>query len=165
MRVLIVSDTHGHHEYFVKAVRAAGKIDMVIHCGDSEGGENEMRSIVENTTGTLCPCIFVRGNNDYAGDLRSEAVVSVSGHKVFVTHGHRYSLYMGFDTLSYAANEREADVVLFGHTHKPCIETYAGIWMVNPGSLSYPRQEGRKATYIIMESDTKGELHFELFFL
>ena len=36
------------------------------------------------------------------------------------------------------------------------------IIVINPGSLSYPRQEGRRATYVMMEIDKNGEAHFEL---
>ena len=38
MRILIVSDTHGNHRNFDRAVKKAGKFDMLIHLGDLEGG-------------------------------------------------------------------------------------------------------------------------------
>ena len=34
MRILIVSDTHGRHDKFDKALEKAGKIDLMIHLGD-----------------------------------------------------------------------------------------------------------------------------------
>ena len=36
------------------------------------------------------------------------------------------------------------------------------IIVINPGSLSYPRQEGRRPTFVMMEIDAEGEVHFEL---
>ena len=55
-----------------------------------------------------------------------------------------------------------ADIVMYGHTHKPVIDISSQITAINPGSLSYPRQENRKPSYIIMELDAHGEAKFEL---
>ena len=50
------------------------------------------------------------------------------------------------------------DMVIYGHTHRPVIDGQSEIMVLNPGSLTYPRQEGRKYTYIIMEIDEEGEV-------
>ena len=42
------------------------------------------------------------------------------------------------------------------------IEKEDGLWIINPGSLSYPRQDGHDPTYIIMNVDEGGEPSFEL---
>ena len=57
------------------------------------------------------------------------------------------------------------DIVMFGHTHRPVIEYGDGIIALNPGSVSYPRQEGKQPSYILMEFDKNGDVHFELEFL
>ena len=49
-------------------------------------------------------------------------------------------------------------MVIYGHTHRPVIAKENGIMVLNPGSLTYPRQEGRRYTYIIMEIDENGEV-------
>jgi hypothetical protein len=54
------------------------------------------------------------------------------------------------------------DIVMFGHTHKPVIQTVDGLTLINPGSLSYPRQQDRKCSYIMMEVDDENELHYTL---
>ena len=51
---------------------------------------------------------------------------------------------------------------MYGHTHRPDIDLEDGVKVINPGSLSYPRQSGRQATYIIMEVNTEGEVEFTL---
>lgn len=56
---------------------------------------------------------------------------------------------------------RKADIVMFGHTHKPHFEQKDGITVLNPGSLAYPRQEGRKGSYMIMEIDEDRKIRFE----
>ena len=60
---------------------------------------------------------------------------------------------------SFAARQgsRGKDIVMFGHTHKPYLDTEDGITILNPGSLSYPRQEGRRSSYMIMTIDEAGE--------
>ena len=51
---------------------------------------------------------------------------------------------------------------MFGHTHRPLIDYGKNIIAINPGSLSYPRQEGRKPSYIIMEIDESGDADFQI---
>ncbi len=40
---------------------------------------------------------------------------------------------------------------MYGHTHKPSLSVEDGVMVLNPGSIAYPRQAGRKATYMVME--------------
>ena len=54
---------------------------------------------------------------------------------------------------------------MFGHTHRPYLDDSQGIIVLNPGSLSYPRQQGRKPSYMIMELDESGQAHFYPHFL
>ena len=51
------------------------------------------------------------------------------------------------------AVSRRADIVICGHTHRPMIEKKDNLILVNPGSLGYPRQIGRKPTYVLMTID------------
>ena len=46
MRVLIVSDTHGKHTGLDRALEDAGEIDVFIHLGDVEGGEDYLNADV-----------------------------------------------------------------------------------------------------------------------
>lgn len=55
---------------------------------------------------------------------------------------------------------RNADIVMFGHTHRPYLERGRDITVLNPGSLSFPRQEGRKGSYMIMELQEDGQLDY-----
>ena len=63
------------------------------------------------------------------------------------------------------ARSRNCDGVMFGHTHKPVLEVVDGILAINPGSLSYPRQDGKQASYLIIEMDRQGELEFTIKYL
>ena len=63
------------------------------------------------------------------------------------------------------ALSKDFDIVMYGHTHRPVIDKNDDIIVINPGSLTYPRQEGRRPSYIIMETGKKGELGFTLKYL
>ena len=82
-----------------------------------------------------------------------------------MTHGHSYHVSMGVVRLREEAKRRKADIVMFGHTHKPYVDTEGDLTIINPGSLSYPRQEGRRASYIVMEIDADQKVSFEVKFL
>ena len=72
---------------------------------------------------------------------------------------------MDISGVAEEAASRDCQAVFFGHTHKPFLEDIGGILAVNPGSLTYPRQRGRKPSYAIMETDDNGKLTVELKYL
>ena len=86
-------------------------------------------------------------------------------YRVLLTHGHYYYVSLGIEDLKRYAAGRGCDIVMFGHTHRPLIDYSDDIIALNPGSLSYPRQEGRRPSYILMEIDQKGEAHFTVEYL
>ena len=69
---------------------------------------------------------------------------------------------MGTERLREEAEQRSADIVMFGHTHRPHLEVYNDITMLNPGSLSYPRQRPRKRSYMVMDIESDGEVRFSV---
>lgn len=81
-----------------------------------------------------------------------------------MTHGHNYYVSMGNEVLKREAAARGMDIVIYGHTHKPVVDRKSGVIAVNPGSLSYPRQEGRRPSYIVMEAEDE-EVRFEVAYL
>ncbi len=70
--------------------------------------------------------------------------------RFYMVHGHQYGVKMSLQSLYYRAKEKEADIVLFGHTHVPCCEQEDGIWLINPGSPSRPRLAG-KGSYALID--------------
>lgn len=159
MRILVISDTHRKNDNFLNVVQNIGKLDMVIHLGDVEGSEYT----IEQAAG--CPVEFVAGNNDFFSNFSSEKTLQIGRYCVMITHGHRYYIGMGNEMLKEEAIARGADIVMYGHTHKPVIDISDNIIAINPGSLSYPRQENKRPSYIIMEIDEAGEAHFSLHFV
>lgn len=159
MKVLIVSDTHRKNENFLKVLERVAPIDMLVHCGDIEGSEY----LISQAAG--CPVEMVVGNNDFFSDLPREKEFYIGKYKVWLTHGHTYYVSMGNEYLKEEARARGADIVMYGHTHRPVVDIEGGLVAVNPGSLTYPRQEGRKPSFVIMELDRKEEAHFTINYL
>lgn len=156
MRVLIVSDSHRHNQNLLTVLEKTGPYDMLIHCGDVEGSEY----IISKAAG--CPAVMVQGNNDFFSSLPREQEFMIGQYKVWLTHGHHYYIAMNTETIKQEARAREVDIVMCGHSHRPMIDIENDITLINPGSISYPRQENRKPSYIIMEIDRYGEAHYTL---
>ena len=159
MRVLIVSDTHGHNNNYFRVLEKEGQMDMVIHCGDAEGSEY----LLQEAAG--CPLHIVIGNNDFFSDLPREIEMEIGKNRVLITHGHYYCVSTGYELLKDEAFSRGFDIVMYGHTHRPVVDESDGIVVLNPGSLTYPRQEGRRPSYIIMEMNKKGAMDFVVKYL
>lgn len=159
MKVLIVSDTHKHHENLIRVLERVGKIDLMIHLGDAEGYEDDIADMAG------CPMEIVAGNNDFFSALPREKELQIGKYKILITHGHYYYVSTGVEDIKKDAAGRGMDIVMFGHTHRPLLERGKGIIALNPGSISYPRQEGRKPSYAIMEIDKAGEAHFTIEYL
>lgn len=159
MKILIVSDSHGRTTYLEEVIEKIGTIDLLIHLGDIEGSEDYLEAIAG------CEVVMVSGNNDYFTSLERDKIIVVNKYTIFLTHGHRYRVNFGTETIKEKGRQMGADIVMFGHTHRPFIDTSDDIIVINPGSISQPRQEGHIPTYIIMEIDRYGEVHFTLNFV
>lgn len=158
MKVLIVSDTHKRNDNYFTALEQV-KPDLVIHCGDAEGSEYVLTEAAD------CPVEIVLGNNDFFSDLPRERELEIKGFKIWVTHGHNYYVSMGRENIKREAIARGMDIVCFGHTHRPVVDMDDDVIAVNPGSLSYPRQEGRRPSYVIMELEQRDEPRFSICYI
>lgn len=157
MRVLVVSDSHGRNDYVVRAVEQAersGYIDVLIHLGDVEDDVEELRSLIDGET------YIVAGNNDGALLLPPHLTIELCGKRIFLTHGHRYMVNYNLDRLGMFGVMNQMDIVMFGHTHYPYLDRGDDITLLNPGSLTYPRQEGRARTFMLMEIDEQGNIEY-----
>ena len=155
-KIMVVSDTHRHHENLRKALKYESPIDMLIHLGDSEGEEDYIRGMAG------CKVEMVAGNNDYFSALKREVVIKIGKYNVLLTHGHYYYVSVGLDYIRDEAIGRSMDIVMFGHTHRPIIELNDEVTLINPGSISYPRQNDKNPSYIIMKIDDDENINYTL---
>ncbi|MGN1318836.1 MAG: metallophosphoesterase family protein [Lachnospirales bacterium] len=145
MKILVISDTHRVLNKVYNVIDCIkDNISAVIHCGDV----CEDVDILKHRYKDL-PIYNVKGNCDYGCSVPSEEVVTLGGKKIFITHGHLYSVNYDISRLCYKGAELGVDVCVFGHTHIPVIEYYNGITILNPGSLTSPRG-GSKPSYGIL---------------
>ena len=164
MKVLIVSDTHRKDSNLQEVITRTKPFDMLIHLGDVEGSEDRIRRWCLDQN-PACEIHIVQGNNDFFSALPREEEVQIGRYRALITHGHYYGVSVGPEHLLDVAVYREVQIAMFGHTHKPYLEELQGITMLNPGSLSYPRQDGRRPSYIQMELDREGEAHYTISYL
>ena len=149
-KCVVISDTHGDMRPILEVIEKEKPFDILMHCGDVEGN-------LDSILGTQPFGYFsVRGNCDVFSDAPQEHSCKLGYFRVFVTHGHRYNVRYQDIPLVEAGRRELADVILYGHTHVPDVhrDERSGILVVNPGSLSRPRQVPRVPTYaVLMISD------------
>jgi hypothetical protein len=155
-RVLILSDSHGRDENVEPAMQAAGHFDLMIHLGDVGYGYERIKA------STMAAVVIVAGNNDYFMDLPPAQAFEFGPHKILAVHGHRQNVHYGTDALERLALQNGCDIVMFGHTHVPYKKQDGDMLILNPGSISLPRQSGHRKTYMIMEMDDDGSLEVTL---
>ena len=157
MKILVVSDTHRKDDNLKLVLSEECPLDMLIHLGDAEGSEH----FIPDWVNPECRMEMVLGNNDFFSRLDREREIDIAGHKAFITHGHYYGVSMGPEGLVDEAKSRGCDIAMYGHTHRPFLDVIDGVTVLNPGSLSYPRQEGRRPYYMIIHVDADGKMDYQ----
>lgn len=160
MKILVISDTHGKEENLDRVLKETGMPDLVLHLGDSEGGEDCIRTKI------TCPLHLVEGNCDFFCNYPRTKILEVQGLRIFMTHGHYQYVRTGTEHLRAAARANGCTLALFGHTHKPLLdESDSQLTILNPGSLSLPRQENRRPSYALVEAEEGEKMRCSLHFL
>jgi uncharacterized protein len=125
----LISDTHGLLRPGVH--EALTGVDLILHSGDVGGSEilDELRLIA--------PVKAVFGNTDPEDhpELTEAITVAIDGIRVHVSHGHE----VGSPTPAKLAVRYDADVVVFGHTHRPLVSRLGNQLFVNPGAAGPKR--------------------------
>ena len=131
---------------------------MFVFCGD--GGDLYTR--IKDYVGPDCDVYMVKGNNDFGCNLPQMLVFMIGKKKALLVHGHRQGVSYDLTELSLLARDQHCSIAFFGHTHFPERNVTNGILCLNPGSISYPRQRGRRPSFLLIEMDEQGELteHF-----
>ena len=127
LKVLVFSDSHGQLELMKEAVMAE-QPELVLHLGDYVRDFEALQKLFPQLS-----MEHVAGNCDYPiyGDDR---VLELENLRIFMTHGHRYRVKQTLLSAVYAAREENADLLLFGHTHRGVILEEPGLVCMNPGA-------------------------------
>jgi hypothetical protein len=125
----IISDTHGLVRADVHTALAG--VELILHAGDV-GGDDILDELA-----LIAPIRAVYGNTDPPGQPRlSECIeLTIGGISIHVSHGHE----VGSPTPAKLLERYGADVVVFGHTHRPLIARAGQRLVLNPGAAG-PRR-------------------------
>ena len=145
MKALVFSDSHGRRESMLEITQMlADDVTHIFHLGDNTEDCDLLRRTFPSHI------VFgVAGNCDFAADFELSANIEINGKRIFITHGHRYSVKHSLYRLLCAAKENQADIALYGHTHIADITGEDGILLMNPGSIALPRGREYKSYGIL----------------
>lgn len=151
MKILVISDSHGYSGNILKVLNKVIDIDMLIHLGDGEREFNDIKA-----TYPKVKMYHVAGNCDYDSLSPNELVIPIDFNvKIFATHGHRYYVNYSLEAIKSSARENGCSIAIFGHTHQRLERYEDGLYILNPGSISCPR-DGNKPSYGIVEVSKAG---------
>ena len=125
----LISDTHGQLRADVH--RALAGVAFILHAGDVCGDDVLMELDL------IAPTYAVAGNCDDPDHPRLARQIerTVDGIRIHVSHGHE----LGAPTVERLLATYDADVIVYGHTHRPLIAKAGSRLLVNPGAAG-PRR-------------------------
>ncbi|MCL4212300.1 MAG: YfcE family phosphodiesterase [Gemmatimonadales bacterium] len=129
VRIGLISDTHGLLRPDVH--RAFAGVSMILHAGDVCGDE------ILDELNLIAPTQAVFGNCDEPWNTRlvERLDLEVGGVRIHVSHGHE----LGRPGAAKVAAAYDADVCVYGHTHRQLIERVGERLVINPGAAG-PRR-------------------------
>lgn len=164
MKWLIASDIHGSAYYCEELLRVfhEEQADRMLLLGDIlyHGPRNRLPDgydpgrvialLNEMKNDILC----VRGNCDTEVDqmvldfpiMAEYAILAEGKQMIFATHGHKWN-EKNLPAL------RAGDILLHGHTHIPVCKEEKGVIVMNPGSLTLPKEKSHHG-YMTLEKGT-----------
>lgn len=162
MKYIIASDIHGSALWCERLIDAfeSEKADKLILLGDIlyHGPRNDLpdgydpKKVIEMLNALKGRVVSVRGNCEAEVDamvlnfpcLADYMLLDFEGKTLFLTHGHIYNE----NALPPLA---DGDVLIHGHTHIPVFEKRKSYTLVNPGSVSIPKENSHHG-YMTLEN-------------
>ncbi|MBO8137998.1 MAG: phosphodiesterase [Desulfotomaculum sp.] len=165
MKIGVLSDTHGSLKYFEQAMDFLNDCDYIIHGGDVlyHGPRNPLpegydpKTLAEKIN-NINNIIFTRGNCDADVDqmvinhpIQSPYVFTQLGRlKVFLCHGYKKEK----KELVEMAKKFNANLFIYGHTHIKELYRDGNLIVLNPGSISLPK-DGTHSAAVIEDNSIK----------
>ena len=149
MKLLVMSDSHRNIGHMLLAVEQTNP-DAILHLGDHIGDAMKLNQRLPNAT-----VYMVKGNCDPSAAGKDTILLPIEGVKILMTHGHIFGVKTGLAALVERAAQQEADLALFGHTHRGLIQNTHGLTLMNPGQMER-HDNNRTASYgIVTVADGK----------
>ena len=128
MLVGLIADTHGLMR--PEALKALNGVDVILHAGDVG------TQAVLDALWAIAPVHAVRGNVDGDGNgLRDSLHLELDGLQIHLSHGHE----LGSPTPAALASRYQADVIVYGHTHRALVTHVGATLVINPGAAGPAR--------------------------
>lgn len=135
MKILVISDSHNVIlDSQLEVLKKHGSFDMLIHCGDKYKDAERFANLLDIKRVSQVP-----GNCDSIKNKSFIIEEIIEGKKLLITHGHLHNVKTSIVELKLHAEEVNADVAIYGHTHCPQNEVINNILYFNPGSTIFPR--------------------------
>lgn len=132
MKILVIADSHGRVDNLIRAVELV-RPDYVLHLGDCQRDLEELRREFPSL-----PMEGVPGNCDWGSCDTPERLIELGGVRILLLHGHTRNVKSSPMAAMYAAREWGAQVLLFGHTHRPLVDNDGTLLTLNPGAAGDP---------------------------
>lgn len=130
MKILLVSDSHRDVKYLYEVVEKENP-NIIMYAGDYSSDAYDLNLAFD------IPVYIVRGNcdyDDYTGIDIEEIKIDGLG-KVILTHGHLFDVKRNMNSIYTMGVEKNANMVIFGHTHIQHLSKFNNILFVNPGAI------------------------------
>lgn len=159
MKVLVMSDTHGYIFNAREAIERNPDVELVLHLGDYCRDASQLSQLYPNIKFE-----YVYGNCDFGiGNISADKTIEVEGTKIFMTHGHKYSVKWDYNRILAKAQAENASVVLFGHTHVSVIDNVDNKLVINPGSMSESRSN-KPESYVLLNVED-GKVNADIYYI
>lgn len=146
MKLIIVSDSHGSKKALDEIYEKNYKADIFLHLGDYELPDY-----------MLFPFTAVRGNCDYSSLNPLYKDIEINKIKIHLEHGNNPRLLFDFNNYIISLN---TNIFLFGHTHTKLVSKINNTLLLNPGSLTKPR-DSLKGSYIELDIDNDSNISYK----
>lgn len=133
VKLLVLSDSHRTMCYMECAVLHE-RPDVILHLGDRQKDAWALSRIFPGLA-----LLSVPGNCDFGAVDEKTRLAEYEGVRIFATHGHAYGVKNDLLRIQYTAQATGADVLVFGHTHRPLLSETDGLMILNPGAASGDR--------------------------
>lgn len=143
MKILVVSDTHGECSRVIDIYQKLSKespVDVIVHCGDYAADARELQARLG------VHVAWVNGNCDGGFSDTDWSILETEAGNFLITHGHMEQVYFSKQNIYYKALENDCVGAIFGHTHRASYTEMDDIVLMNPGSLTRPR-DGSGGTF------------------